>query len=362
MKILFLGDSEGIHACLASELRRSGHDVTVVSDERHRFQSPSDIVLKREPGFRNSVRYLFAAMEVLQGAEGYDVVQLIGPRFFDLRAGQLRYFVDRLRRKNGALHLTLAGDDRYYVEACLDGKAFHYSEFRTGEELTRFARLFPRYEREYIDGGMTPYTRRLYDLVDGAIAFRPEYRIAGRSVFGDRLRQTALPLDLTSIAFDPVRPEGKVRLFVNMDRTRDRHIRTGREELSRFASELAAEYPDRCEAIVAENPSPEDYQRAFRSADVILDNMHSFSPGLEALKAMAAGKVVATGASPEYFEAAGASAHDVLIPLSPLADNKETLRRYILDPFPLEAMSRAGRHLVETHHDVTRVAREAVDY
>ena len=58
MKILFVGDYSGYHASLAAELRRRGHDVTVVSDGNKYMDTARDVSLDRKPGFIGSLKYL----------------------------------------------------------------------------------------------------------------------------------------------------------------------------------------------------------------------------------------------------------------------------------------------------------------
>ncbi len=362
MKILFLGDYSNLHACLAAELRQSGHDVTVVSDGGTHMRTSADIYLSRSPGRLNAFRYLYNVMEVIPELKGYDVVQLINPHFLELRPGRIRYFLDILRKNNRSLFMTLAGDDHYYIKACLEGKMFRFSEYRVGDERTRFTSLFPRHEKEWMCRETSGYTERLYGLLDGAMAILPEYYIAGHPVLGDRLKYTGLPIDLSSVEYRPVAPRDKVNLFVGIRRGNNREIQKGTEDLARMALELQSEYPDRCEAIIVENLPLDEYLRQLQRADIVLDQLYAYSPATNALQAMASGKVAATGSTPEYYSAIGEPDRGAIIPLSPLADNKETLRRYILDPSPLSGMAAEGRRIVETHNDVKKVAPLFVDH
>lgn len=356
MKILFLGDYSNLHACLASELRRIGHQATVVSDGGSHMKTPADILLVREPGRLNVFRYLFRVMETLPKLEGYDVVQLINPHFLSLRPGRIRYFLDQIRRRNRALFMTLAGDDHYYVKACLEGTAFRFSEYRIGEERTRFSRLHPEHEKEWMCRETASFSEHVYRNLDGAMSVLPEYTMAAEPILGDRVSFTNLPIDLSTIAFEPVSPDKKVRLFVGIRREQNREIQKGTEDLARMALELQSEYPDRCEAIIVENLPLRDYLEQLRRADIVLDQLYAYSPATNALQTMASGKVAATGATEEYYRAIGEPDREAIIPLSPLLDNKETLRRYILDPSPLHSMALEGRRIVEKHNDVVNIA------
>ena len=47
MRILFFGDYSNLHACIAGELRRRGHHITVISDGGRYMDTDKDILLER---------------------------------------------------------------------------------------------------------------------------------------------------------------------------------------------------------------------------------------------------------------------------------------------------------------------------
>ncbi len=65
MKILMLGDFSNLHACLAKELKKRGHDVTLVSDKGIYMKTDADVELMRKPGIWGSVRYLYRILALL---------------------------------------------------------------------------------------------------------------------------------------------------------------------------------------------------------------------------------------------------------------------------------------------------------
>ena len=48
MKILFIGDYSNLHACLAKEIRRKGHQAVVMSDRCGHMQTETDIFIDRK--------------------------------------------------------------------------------------------------------------------------------------------------------------------------------------------------------------------------------------------------------------------------------------------------------------------------
>ena len=73
MKILFVGDYSGFHATLAAELRRGGHDVTVISDGSRCMDTVRDIDLRRTPGLLGGVAYMRRLFKLWPGLKGYDI-------------------------------------------------------------------------------------------------------------------------------------------------------------------------------------------------------------------------------------------------------------------------------------------------
>ena len=276
MKILFLGDYSNLHACLATELRRRGHTVTVVSDGCRYLDTECDINITREPGLRGSLSYLYRLFSVMPGLRGYDVVQLINPQFLDLRPGRNKYFLDMLRRNNGSLFCTLAGNDNAFVEACVSGDMFRFSEFMTGRTSTP-------YNRGGVAGSlwtteeMHAYREYVYSHLDGAMSVLPEYDMASRPLLGDRLAFTNIPVDLSTLPFSELTTDGPLRLFVGI--RRESALQKGTGVLLEAAQAVAGRHPGEVEVDCVSNVSLKEYLERMRGAHVVLDQLYSALAG-----------------------------------------------------------------------------------
>lgn len=355
MKILFLGDYSSVHAYLAKELRRRGHQVTLVSN-RGRYQSfPADIFLDRNPGFFNSFAYLYRIFSLLPQFKGYDVVQLINPHFLSLRPGKLSYFFKQIKNANGSVFLSLAGDDYYFVKACCEARMFRFSEYRIGNEKSQMVRYDPEKEYGWLIREMQDYTEELYQSVDGAMSMLPEYHWPAADVLGDRLAYTGLPLDLEDLPYSPLQIDGKLKLFLGIRKGME--IQKGTGLLYKMAKEIADRYPDRCELITVSDVSLHDYIYEMKRCHIVLDQLYSYSPAMNALDAMALGRVAASGAQPEFYSFIGEKKLRPIINLNPLrTEIKEELVSYVMNPEPLFKMGKDGRELVERYNDVRIVA------
>ncbi len=360
MKILFIGDYSNLHACLAAELRRRGHEVTVMSDGCGHMKTRADIYIERKPGIAGGMRYLYRLFSLLPSLKGYDVVQLINSNFLSLRPGKIKYFFDALKGENGSMFLTLAGNDYYFVKACAQGEIFRFSEFMAGDKPTEFHRMNPSRLYGWISEANRRWSEYLYEKIDGAMSVLPEYDMAARGVLGERLHFTNLPVDLASLPWTELDTEGPLRLFVGIRGGMELQKGTGR--LLEIARKLEREMPGKVTAQCARDLTLTEYLRLMRQSHVVLDQLYSYSPATNALQAMALGRVAASGAQPEYYSYIGDPEERPVISLSPLdGDIEERLRAFAADPEPLREMGRQGRRLVERHNDVRIVADRFLD-
>lgn len=363
MKILMIGDYSGLHACLAGELRRRGHSVTVVSDRGGYMQTGADIYLERRPGTIGKAAYLTRIAYLLPRLKGYDVVQLINSNFLHLRPHRISWVYDYLRHNNGRIFLTLAGNDYYFVKACADAKMFRFSEFKVGDTPTEFLHSNSRFMSDWISNENREWSQRLYEDIDGAMSVLPEYDMAARHILGDRLKFTNLPVDISQLPWSPLPIRGKIRLFVGIRSGME--IRKGTLPLLEMAKRIQADYPDKVTVECVRDLSLSSYLERMKSCHIVLDQLYSYSPATNALQAMALGKIAASGAQPEYFTSLGGrgvptpqSPDGPVICLAPddMSGNESRIRNLIENPEKMLPLSVAGRRLVEHENDVRIVA------
>ena len=96
MRILLIGEYSNVHWTSAQGLRKLGHEVCVISNGDFWKNYPRDIDVARTPGKLGGIRLLLKLWSILPKMRGYDVVQLINPMFFELKAERLFCRMDRL--------------------------------------------------------------------------------------------------------------------------------------------------------------------------------------------------------------------------------------------------------------------------
>lgn len=357
MKILMLGDYSNLHACLAKELRKRGHEITVVSDRGIYMQTQADVELRRKPGITGSFRYLYNVMAMLPSWRGFDVVQLINPGFLSLKPSKLRIIYDILRKNNRSVFLTLCGDDHYFVKDCVDTDLFRFSEFRIGKEQTPLVKCDSMREKGWLIPAHESYTRHLYSTINGAMAVLPEYHMSARMHMDpEKLTFTNLPIEIEDLEYTEPNAEGPVKILIGMRGGME--IQKGTAQMLDLCRQLEDEMPGEVMVSAVKDLSLKEYLNELRQSHIVIDQLYSYSPATNALQTMALGRITASGAQPEYYEYLTEDSRPIFC-LSPLEDVhsiKERLRAIVLDREGIRRMSEEGRRLVERHNDVRAIA------
>lgn len=352
-----LGDYSNLHASLAKEFRKRGHEVTLVSDRGGYMKTEADVEMRRRPGILGSFAYLYRVMAALPSWLGYDVVQLINPQFLSLKPGKLKIIFDILKKNNRSVFLTLCGNDHYFVKDCVDSDLFRFSEFRIGKEKAPLVLCDPNREAGWLISAHADYTRHLYNNLDGAMSTLPEYDMSARHHMDpEKLVFTNLPISLENLKFTPMNLDGPIRVLIGMREGME--IQKGTARMLDICKDLEKEMAGQFEVKVVKNLPLADYLNELRNSHIVIDQLYSYSPGMNALQTMAFGRITASGAQPEYYQYIGENTQPIFC-LTPLEDTetiKNRLKELILDAKRLKSMSEEGRRLVERHNDVGKVA------
>ena len=362
MKILLLGEFSNVHWTLAEGLRALGHEVTVVSNGDLWKGFQADILLKRRSKRRiDSLSYLGRVLLTLPRLRGYDVVQFINPDFLELRTERLLAIYRYLRRHNGKLFLGAFGNDYYWTRACLDPARFRYSDFYLNGER----RITPYTEQviaEWIGSPKEHTNRLMAEDADGIVAGLYEYYASYAPEFPEKTVFIPFPIQRSVIA-SAVSAEvpAKVNFFLGIQR--DRVDVKGAEVLERALDRIAARYPERCIASKAVSVPYEQYKEMIRSADLLLDQIYSYTPAMNALLGMARGLVVVGGGEEENYDILG---ERELRPIINVLPDEEDIYRKLealaLHPERLPELKRQSVEYIKRHHDYIKVAQEYVRF
>lgn len=361
MKVLFIGDYSNLHTTLARELRRMGHQADVLSDGCVHMKVETDFFLKRGKGILGGVKYLYDLFSFLPKLKGYDVVQLINTNFLQLRPPKIKYFYDRLKEQNGSMFLSLAGNDYNYVKACYDAKIFRFSEVKVGEEAAPGFKEKPEHFYGWMSNQNKFLADYIYSDVNGAMAVLPEYDMAARPILGEKVKFTNLPIDFSELPIVEPSNNNKTKIFIGV-RSWGESFK-GTKILQNIAKEIGKEMPDKVEVEIVKDLPLNDYLNRMSRSDIVLDQLYAYSPAMNALYGMAMGKVVGTGAQPEYYEYLGNPTERPVFSLSPLdTDIKQRLVELIMNKNMLYSLGQQNKKLVQENNDSKIITQRFVSH
>ena len=363
MRILLLGEFSNVHWTLGGALRELGHEVTIVSDGNNWRQYPSDVHLRRKGlSLKHSLKFVLEVLWQLPKWRGYDVVQIINPVFFlELKPRRLKIIYDYLRRHNKRVYMGAMGDDYQYVYDSYVRRKLRYCDFYTlSRELGNERNKQTVYE--WLHTYKKDMCLHVSKTCDGIISVLYEYDVAYREDYPDKTYYAPLPiaLDATQEKHDPHFPSYPIRVFVGMDHRRDEL--KGTDILYKVAKNIEAKYPNKCEVVATESLPYNEYVKQMSQCDVLLDQIYSYTPGMNALQAMSMGLVVVSGGEKEHYELIGETELRPIINVLPdEEDIYNKLEQLILHPERMPQLKRDGMEYVRRHHDSIKVAQRYLE-
>ena len=184
MRILLLGEYSNVHATLAKGLRALGHEVTVVSNGDFWKNYPRDIDVARTPGKIGGIRLYLKILSLLPKLTGYDIVQLINPMFFELRAERMFFFYHFLKKHNKHVVLGAFGMDYYWVKTCTFDKPLRYSDFNIGDRVRTDAPAV-REQRDWLGTTKERLNKEIASSCDAIVTWLYEYDVSYRTEYTD---------------------------------------------------------------------------------------------------------------------------------------------------------------------------------
>ena len=370
MKILLFGEYSNVHWTLAQALRKLGHEVTVVSNGDEWKGYPSDISLIRKPGRWGRLTYLLRVLLLLPKLRGYDVVQLINPvHFVDLKAERAVRIYDYLRRHNKKVFLGAFGYDYHYVYDSVVRRTLRYCDFYTPTREVHHE-WNDANERDWLHTYKKEASIHIAETCDGIITGLYEYDVAYRPYFPDKTTFIPMPIDVAK--GDGVKDghskhytinttqENKLRFFIGINRSRT--MLKGTDIMLRALERLVADYPDRAEMVKAESVPFAEYKKMMCSSDVLLDQIYSYTPAMNALQAMSQGLVVVSGGEEENYEILGETELRPIINVQP--DEEDVYRQLewlVLHPERIAQLKRDSIEYVRRYHDSLKVAKRYLE-
>lgn len=350
MKILLLGEFSGLHKNLKEGLVELGHDVTVAASGDGFKKIPSDISFESSmPGVIGKIIKAFLPLFYLSKMKGFDVVQVMNPFYFHMKGMfPSNYFFEKLRENNGKLFMLAAGDDAYFWK--YGRKKLAYGPF---EDFLKYDinqnDFYLNTEKSFI------FNREILKKFHGIIPIMYEYEISYETC-DKRLNTIPIPMNINKIKYSENLCKDKLVIFHGLNRygfKGTRHV----EEAFNY---LSKKYPDELELIIDGQLPLEDYLELMSRTNVVIDQINSYSLGVNGVYALAMGKVVLGGAEPESLKSLGVTSSPV-INLKPNAKSIiDEVEKILKNKNHITSMGRASRKFAENVHGHIKIAEKYI--
>ncbi|MBO4907358.1 MAG: glycosyltransferase [Bacteroidaceae bacterium] len=366
MKILLLGEYSNVHATLAEGLQALGHDVTVVSDGDRWKNYHRDIDLRRRSlGLGGAIRYLTDVVRLWPRLRGFDVVQLINPVFLDFKGERIWPFYKYLRRHNGKVFMGAFGIDYFWVKVGMDGTTFRYSDFHINGKQ-RYSTFINEMKATWLNGSKGELNLRVADDCDGIIAGLYENYVTYLPSYSGKTTFIPFPINSSAVTPATLYPDASdlsdkptpIHCFIGIQRGRSEY--KGTDIMLRALERLESDYPSLVKMEKAESVPFDTYQKMIGSSHVLLDQLYSYTPAMNALMAMAKGMIIVGGGEPEHYELIGEKELHPIINVQPNEDDvyNQMLSQLVNQPHTIRQRQLDSIQYIHRHHDHIQVARQ----
>ena len=357
MKILLIGEYSNVHATLAAGVRQLGHEVTVISNGDFWKNYPRDIDVSRPEGRFGGLRLWARLYRLLPKMKGYDVVQLINPMFFELKAERLFYFYDYLRKHNKKVFLGAFGMDWYSEISCCK---IRYSDFNFGDRVRTDEEALKE-QKDWIGTPKEQLNKHIAETCDGIIAGLYEYWACYHPTLTRKTTFIPFPIRCPKNVKLSEEVPSKVRFFIGINRSRS--VYKGTDIMLKAAQDVLSKYPEKMELMKAESVPFDLYQQMMDGSDAILDQLYSYTPSMNPLLAMSKGIICIGGGEPENYEIINETELRPIINVEPHYESVyKEVEQLVLHPERIPELKRQSVEYVRKHHDYLKVASQYLAY
>ena len=156
---------------------------------------------------------------------------------------------------------------------------------------------------------------------------------------------------------DTPSPSHPITILIGLQPKRD--FMKGAMKIATFVDEVARRHPGKVQIKYVEGVPYDEYMRLLAEADVLVDQLYSYTPSMNSLAAMARGTVVIGGGEEEYYEFIGEDTLRPIINVRPDVPDEEniaTIERALFTDGTLERMRCESVEFVHKYHDYCHVA------
>ena len=388
MKIVLIGEASFLHNTLKKGLVERGHRVLTLSDGNGWHDAPRDIDLRRDGrwGKLGGLRVVWQLLRHLPQLCGNDVVQIHNYQFVPLMYRWNTLLLRFLKLTNRRVVKGCFGDDPQIFRRQAQGVPAYSDTYWSGQ--LQNAELHRDRIAEVIEHGAEASWRKTTHMADALVACLYEYWLDyNEPPYAAKLHYIPLPMECEEMvrwcdgemvkcvgndALSPSHPNDSqlptnlttspphpLTILIGLQPKRD--FMKGAMKIAAFVEEVARRHPGKVQIKYVEGVPYDEYMHLLAEADVLVDQLYSYTPSMNSLAAMARGTVVIGGGEEEYYEFIGEDTLRPIINVRPDVPDEENIaaiERALFTDGTLERMAQESIQFVHKYHDYRLVAKQ----
>ena len=386
MKILLIGEASFLHNTLKKGLVERGHRVTTMSDGNGWHDAPRDIDLRRD-GRWGKLGGLWVVWQLLRHLPqlcGNDVVQIHNYQFVPLMYRWNTLLLRFFKLTNRCVVKGCFGDDPQIFRRQAQGVPAYSDTFWSGQ-LQNTDQHRDRIA-EVVEHGAEASWRKTTAIADALVPCLYEYWLDyNEPPYAAKLHYIPLPIEceemvrwcdgemVKCVGNDTPSHPNDSQLPTNLTTSPSHHLTIliglqpkrdfmkGAMKIATFVEEVARRHPGKVQIKYVEGVPYDEYMRLLAEADVLVDQLYSYTPSMNSLAAMARGTVVIGGGEEEYYEFIGEDTLRPIINVRPDVPDEENIaaiERALFTDGTLERMAQESIQFVHKYHDYRHVAEQ----
>ena len=370
MKILLIGEASFLHNTLKKGLVERGHRVTTMSDGNGWHDAPRDIDLRR-PARWGKFGGLWVVWQLLRHLPKLcfnDVVQIHNYQFVPLMYRWNTLLLRFLKLTNRRVVKGCFGDDPQIFRRQAQGVPAYSDTFWSGQ-LQNTDQHRDRIA-EVVEHGAEASWRKTTAIADALVPCLYEYWLDyNEPPYAAKLHYIPLPMECEGMVRwcdgEMVKcvgndtPSHPITILIGLQPKRD--FMKGAMKIATFVEEVARRHPGKVQIKYVEGVPYDEYMHLLAEADVLVDQLYSYTPSMNSLAAMARGTVVIGGGEEEYYEFIGEDTLRPIINVRPDVSDEENIaaiERALFTDGTLERMAQESIQFVHKYHDYRHVAEQ----
>ena len=381
MKILLIGEASFLHNTLKKGLVERGHRVTTMSDGNGWHDAPRDIDLRRDGrwGKLGGLRVVWQLLRHLPQLCGNDVVQIHNYQFVPLMYRWNTLLLRFLKLTNRRVVKGCFGDDPQIFRRQAQGVPTYSDTYWSGQLQNAY--LHRDRIAEVVEHGAEASWRKMTHMADALVACLYEYWLDyNEPPYAAKLHYIPLPMECEemvrcvgndtpspsqpndsqlSTLNSQLAPSHPLTILIGLQPKRD--FMKGAMKIAAFVEEVARRHPGKVQIKYVEGVPYDEYMHLLAKADVLVDQLYSYTPSMNSLAAMARGTVVIGGGEEEYYEFIGEKTLRPIINVRPDVPDEENIaaiERALFTDGMLERMAQESIQFVHKYHDYRLVAKQ----